>query len=106
MNRQYKQSVGGGELKDLGYCFSYKTKGNKDEKAKTFICGYYIAEDLLQLKNQSKLSLFNPLKSDIKPGSNPALNNTTKGNNEVNQKKMEYLIFTIKRGYQFINIVY
>ncbi|NHE25662.1 hypothetical protein G9V09_12975 [Staphylococcus aureus] len=98
LNGQYKQSVGGSELKDRYYCFSYKTKGNKDEKEKTFICGYYIAEDLLQLTNQSKLPLFNPLKADIKPGSNPEVNNTTNGNNGANQKKWNPLALQLSEA--------
>lgn len=59
LNGQTKDSVGGSELTDRYYCFLYNKKGEK--KQKTFICGYHVANRLLELTNQSPLPLFNPL---------------------------------------------
>lgn len=61
---QVKESVGGSELTDRYYCFLYNKKGQTYQD--TFICGYYIAEDLLRLTEQDKLSLFNPLQADVR----------------------------------------
>lgn len=79
---QTKDSVGGSDLTDRYYCFVYNKKG--ESQTYTFICGYHIAESLLEKTNQQKLPLFNPIKSCS--NSNESNGAKTNGNNQNNKK--------------------
>lgn len=79
---QTKDSIGGSDLTDRYYCFVYNRKG--ESQTDTFICGYHIAESLLQKTGQEKLPLFNPMKSSSNP--NKSNGNITNDNNHNNRK--------------------
>lgn len=84
LNGQVKKSVGGSKITNRYYCFLYNRKGESYQK--TFTCGYYIAEHLLELTNQEKLPLFNPLKSEKRNTRNNEINNNNERNENHRQR--------------------